>query len=1203
MNHLKPLATCLLLLSIFFMHQTSFAQEEKKYPSLLWEITGNDAEKPSYLYGTMHVSSKLAFHLGDTFFMALESCDAVALESDATTWLGYMFGEEYLEETGGLYRTASYYRDFYRDAFKFEEVEKRIMGSSLNFNNRIMNGMLYRKSSYAADFEEETYLDMYIHQAGKKLNKEIIGLEDFMESQRLVQKAEIPDDDEKDKPKNVDYRKIVNAGNSPREMLEDAYRKADLDMVDSLQRIISPSKNHHKHMLHDRNRIMADRMDSIIQSGTTLFTGIGAAHLAGELGVIEMLRELGYNVRPVSRNIGDYSKSYRDKLEKTYVKQSLKEYTTSDNWIKVKLPGELFEMPANDYYKMYFYPEMSNGTNYSLIRLRYHGPMRNQTKEYMIKRIDSLLYENIPGKILEQKEIERNGYTGFDIINRTKKSDYQRYLIFATPIEMIVFKVGGTLDYVKDNGYLEEIFNSFEIMGKTNTWQTFESKNGFAIDMPGTVITDENNDKLKHLSSNLVEAYSMDGDDFYSVRRASYHDQSYIEEDTFEVSYIATQFHNEMKYEELNREHVMVGDMPGLKTTCKDSNTFVHTMYLIDGPRYYQILAKTSSNIWPEKFFNSFKKTTPIAFRPYTTFEDTSYFYTVKSNTKRSGYAAFDIREISERVRNKENDRNYDGTTEYIYYGDLRADDEVYLYFKQFSRYFYRPSYDSLWRGEKNIFINKDMVVESEEVSKDSNTYDLVIGDTNSVRKLHVRYRVNGGVLYTMKYVNAAGKTCELGETFFESFVPQKDTVVGLPFNQNKGDLFFEDLYSEDSLSKDYALQSVLDVSFDKKHVSKLMETIDGFKHKDFGIRERVHLIEELGYIKHRNVLPYLKKVYDRSVDTAQLQVAVLQALVNQRSKSGTKMFETLLGSETPLVSKSNISDLIGSMSDSLEVYRDLFPFLLKFASYPEYKTGVYTLMAEMLDSGIMRPKHYKNYKKDLVREAKDGLKRVMAEAHDDNEYSYSRYSYSSTSHSDLLEAYNTLLIPFKNNKDVQEYFERTRRLPSEPDLLNTSLQMVEAGMRVEDSIWAHFGNDEKYLIKMYSRLKDMDKTDLIPDSCLRQENVARALLYRYSNIDEEDSVQFLRRVKAQNRKRKGYIYVFKKKDSYNDAEWNYDYVGVLTEDSTEIPKWVTIRDTGNDYLDEEDLDEKMEDAVENALYAHRKRVKKKTRRRSYYGY
>ena len=178
MNLLRNHIVSLFILSVtfFLTALTSHAHDSpKKYPSLLWEISGNDAEKPSYLYGTMHVSSKLAFHLGDTFFMALESCDYVALESDATTWLSYMFGTEYMGETGGLYRTAEYHRDFYRDAFKFEEVDKKVFGSSLNFSNRIMNGMLYRKSSYAADFEEETYLDMYIHQAGEKLNKKIIG--------------------------------------------------------------------------------------------------------------------------------------------------------------------------------------------------------------------------------------------------------------------------------------------------------------------------------------------------------------------------------------------------------------------------------------------------------------------------------------------------------------------------------------------------------------------------------------------------------------------------------------------------------------------------------------------------------------------------------------------------------------------------------------------------------------------------------------------------------------------------------------------------------------------------------------------------------------------------------------------------------------------------------------------------------------------
>ncbi|MCO4819910.1 MAG: TraB/GumN family protein [Bacteroidetes bacterium] len=1176
----------------------------KKYPSLLWEISGNGAEKPSYLYGTMHVSSKLAFHLGDTFFMALESCDYVALESDATTWLSYMFGMEYMEETGGLYRTAEYHRDFYRDAFKFEEVEKKVFGSSLNFSNRIMNGMLYRKSSYAADFEEETYLDMYIHQAGEKLNKKIIGLEDFMESQRLTQQADIPDDDEKDKPKNLDYRKLINSGKSPREMLEDAYRSADLDMVDSLQRIISPSKNHQKYMLHIRNQNMADKMDSIIQAGKTLFSGVGAAHLAGEKGVIEMLRTMGYKVRPVTRNIGDYSKNYRDKLEKTYVKRELKTYTTSDNWIEVKLPGKLFEMPSNQYYKMYFYPDMSNGTNYSLIRLRYHGVMRNQTKEYMIKRIDSLLYENIPGKILEQKEIERNGYPGFDIINRTKKSDYQRYLIFATPVEMIVFKVGGTLDYVKDNNNLEEIFSSFKINGTEHQWQTHTSPYGFSIDLPGTPITDEKNTDMKHLFGNAVELFAVNGDDFYSVKRASYHDQSYIEEDTFELSYIATQFQDDLKHKEIKRSFLQHKGLQAMKTTCKDSLRFVHALYMLDGPRYYQILAKTGDSIWPDKFFNSFSITAAQPIRTYSTFEDTTYYYSVKSNTKRSGYSAFDLKEITSRIRNKENDRNYDGNSDYIYYGDMMSDEEVYLYFRQFSRYYYRPSYDSLWRGEKHFFTRKGLVLNKEKMSKDSNTYSFVLTDTNSIRKIHVQYRVNGGVLYGMRYVSEIGKTSEFGNTFFETFKPQEDTVVGLPFNQNKGDIFLEDLYGEDSLAKDYALQSMQMITFDKKHTKRVIDIIDGFKHKDFGVKERVRLIEQLGYLKHRAIMPYLESVYNRSVDTAQIQVAVLQALVNQRSKSATKLFAKLLESETPLVSQSSVEYLTSSMSDSLIVYRDLFPFLLKFTGYPEYKTGIYVLMADMLDSNVLKPKDYKSFRKDLVREAKDGLKRVMAESHSESGYdSYSRYSYSSSSHSEGMEAYNKLLIPFKNAKDVKEYFERTKRLNSKPDLLNTSLQMLEAGIDVEDTIWGHFANQDKYLIKLYVGLKDIGKEHLIPDSCLVQKKVARGLLYRYVTIEDEDSVQFLKRVAARTKDTEGYIYIFKKKDKYNEAEWNYDYVGVLPQDSTIIPTITDVRDTGNDYLDDEDLDEKMEDAVEDLLYTERNRVKKKNQRYNYYGY
>ena len=57
-------------------------------------------------------------------------------------------------------------------------------------------GSFIGTSTFNADFEEDTYLDMYIYQAGRKWGKNMIGLEDFMESNRLVRKSQEPDPDE-----------------------------------------------------------------------------------------------------------------------------------------------------------------------------------------------------------------------------------------------------------------------------------------------------------------------------------------------------------------------------------------------------------------------------------------------------------------------------------------------------------------------------------------------------------------------------------------------------------------------------------------------------------------------------------------------------------------------------------------------------------------------------------------------------------------------------------------------------------------------------------------------------------------------------------------------------------------------------------------------------------------------------------------------
>ncbi|HRW20642.1 MAG TPA: TraB/GumN family protein, partial [Bacteroidales bacterium] len=48
--------------------------------SLLWEITGKGFEKPSYLYGTIHIQDKRVFAFDSVVYEKINFCDAFAME-------------------------------------------------------------------------------------------------------------------------------------------------------------------------------------------------------------------------------------------------------------------------------------------------------------------------------------------------------------------------------------------------------------------------------------------------------------------------------------------------------------------------------------------------------------------------------------------------------------------------------------------------------------------------------------------------------------------------------------------------------------------------------------------------------------------------------------------------------------------------------------------------------------------------------------------------------------------------------------------------------------------------------------------------------------------------------------------------------------------------------------------------------------------
>ena len=82
------------------------------------------------------------------------------------------------------------------------------------------------------------------------------------------------------------------------EDLVDIYARGDLDAIYSFYKKEDLSNTFNAALITDRNHRMADRIDSIMQK-ISLFTAVGALHLPGDEGVINLLRKKGYVLTPV----------------------------------------------------------------------------------------------------------------------------------------------------------------------------------------------------------------------------------------------------------------------------------------------------------------------------------------------------------------------------------------------------------------------------------------------------------------------------------------------------------------------------------------------------------------------------------------------------------------------------------------------------------------------------------------------------------------------------------------------------------------------------------------------------------------------------------------------------------------------------------------------------------------------------------------
>lgn len=290
MKRISALLSGILMLAL---NITATAQKNTDNKSLLWHISGKGLEKSSYLFGTIHQICQDDYVWTDKMKASLEKSEKICFEmdmDDPTLMMQVAMG--LMDKSGKALK----------DYFTPEQYEhiKKYMKDSLGMDIAMFAqmkpvalesiiSMKDGKCDNPVSYEET------IMKTAQNDKKEILGLEAPKEQLDVLETIPV-DSVIKDLLDAVEHR--ANNDDSEYNKLIAAYKQQDLP---TLFQLIKNSKELGDGMdafLDTRNKKWIPRMAEMMKNNSVFFA-VGAGHLWGDNGVINLLRKEGYKVEMV----------------------------------------------------------------------------------------------------------------------------------------------------------------------------------------------------------------------------------------------------------------------------------------------------------------------------------------------------------------------------------------------------------------------------------------------------------------------------------------------------------------------------------------------------------------------------------------------------------------------------------------------------------------------------------------------------------------------------------------------------------------------------------------------------------------------------------------------------------------------------------------------------------------------------------------
>lgn len=286
----KIILLTLLLFSAAFHGRT----QEK---TLLWRISGNGLNKDSYLFGTMHKICENDYFWTDTMKKYFHRAERVCFEIDLSNPFLILNTVKSMQSTDG--RTL---KDLFtpRDFAKLSVYLKRANGYDIMLFNQVRPSvlMLLMETDFANCLAFKSY-EEELKKEARKFKKSILGLETVAEQFAAVSTAT-------DKEVVTYVMNIVNGqylNDKSHQMiytqLSAFYKKQDIRELYHIVSTDSTALFDKKEMVLDfRNKNWIPKFKDYSKD-KSVFYAVGAAHLAGEAGLISLLRKEGYQLSPI----------------------------------------------------------------------------------------------------------------------------------------------------------------------------------------------------------------------------------------------------------------------------------------------------------------------------------------------------------------------------------------------------------------------------------------------------------------------------------------------------------------------------------------------------------------------------------------------------------------------------------------------------------------------------------------------------------------------------------------------------------------------------------------------------------------------------------------------------------------------------------------------------------------------------------------